>query len=77
MISVRQSRDESINDYIKRFRDTKNRCFSVNIAEKDLADLTFNDLCSHIKERLEGYDFFTVTQVHQRALAVEIRSKES
>ena len=49
----------------------------MNIAEKDLADLAFNGLCSHIKERLEGYDFFTVTQVHQRALAVESRSKES
>ena len=76
LISVRQSRDESINDYIKRFRDTKNRCFSVYIAEKDLADLAFNGLRSHIKERLEGYAFFTITQVHQRALAIESRSKE-
>ena len=76
LTSVRQSRDESVNDYIRRFRDTKNRCFSVNIAEKDLADLAFNGLRSHIKERLEGYDFFTVTQVHQRALAIESRSKE-
>ena len=47
----------------------------MNIAEKDLADLAFNGLRSHIKERLEGYDFFTVTQVHQRALAVESRRK--
>jgi len=76
LTSVRQLRDESVNDYIRRFRDTKNRYFSVNIAEKDLADLAFNGLRSHIKDRLEGYDFFTVTQVHQRALAVESRSKE-
>ena len=71
LTSVRQSRDESVNDYIRRFRDTKNRCFSVNIEEKNLADLVFNGLRSHIKEKLEGYDFFTVTQVHQRALAIE------
>ena len=45
--------------------------------KKDLADLAFNGLRSHIKERLEGYDFFTITQVHQRAFAVESRSKES
>ena len=49
----------------------------MNIAEKYLADLAFNGLSSYIKERLEGYDFFTVTQVHQRALAIESRSKES
>ena len=77
LTSVKQIRDESVNDYIRRFCDTKNRCFSVNIAEKDLADLAFSNLRSHIKERLEGYDFFTITQVHQRALDVESRSKES
>jgi len=43
----------------------------VNIAENNLAD----GLLSHIKEKLEGYDFFTVTQVHQRALAVESQIK--
>ena len=37
--------------------------------------MTFNGIRSHIHERLEGYDFFTVTQVHQRALAIESRSK--
>ena len=77
LTSVRQSGDESVNDYIRQFRDTKNRYFSVNITEKDLADLAFNGLRSHIKERLEGYDFFTVTQLHQRALAIESQSKES
>ena len=54
----------------------KNRCFNVNIAEKDLADLAFTGLRSHIKEKLEGYDLFTVIQVHQTALAIESRSKE-
>ena len=50
LTSFRQSRDESINDYIRRFRDTKNRCFNVNIAENDLAYLTSSGLHSHIKE---------------------------
>jgi len=49
----------------------------VNIDEKDLADLDFNGLHSRIKERLGAYDFFTITQVHQRVLAIESRSKES
>ena len=48
----------------------------MNLAEKDLADLTFNGLWSHIKEKSEGHDFFAVNQVHQRALAAESRSKE-
>ena len=48
----------------------------MNLAKKDLADLAFNGLCSHIKEKLEGNDFFVVNQVHQRALAAESQSKE-
>ena len=56
--------DESVNDYIRRFRNTKNRCFNLNLAEKDLADLAFNSLRSHIKEKLEGNDFFAVNKVH-------------
>jgi hypothetical protein len=48
----------------------------VNLAEKDLADLAFNGLQSHIKEKLEGNNFFAVNQVHQRALAAESRSKK-
>ena len=39
--------------------------------------MAFSGLCSHIKERLESYDFFTVTQVHQRASAIESQSNES
>ena len=48
----------------------------MNLAEKYLADLAFNGLRSHIKEKLEDHDFFAVNQVHQRALAAESRSKE-
>ena len=58
LTSVRQMRDESINDYIRRFSDTKNRCFNVNLAEMDLVDLAFNGLCSHIKRETRGQLLF-------------------
>ena len=48
----------------------------MNLAEKDLADLAFNGLQSHTKEKLEGHEFFAINQVHQRALAAESQSKE-
>ena len=47
----------------------------MNLAEKDLVDLAFNGLRSHIKEKLEGNDFFAVNQVHQRVLAAESEVK--
>ena len=32
---------------------------------------------SHIKEKLEGYEFLTINEVLQRALAQESRSKDA
>jgi hypothetical protein len=59
LVSLRQAKDESVNDYIRRFRDTRNRCFQIHLAEKQLAGLAFNGLRYYLKERLEGIQFFT------------------
>jgi hypothetical protein len=77
LVALRQGKDESVNEYIRRFWDTRNRCFQIHLAEKQLAGLTFNGLRYYLKERLEGIQFFTLAQLHQRALACESRSKET
>jgi hypothetical protein len=41
LTSVRQTRDESILDYFKRFKETKNWCFNLTISENDLVGLAF------------------------------------
>jgi hypothetical protein len=74
---VRKNRDESVNDYIRRFRDTKNLCFNLTISEKDMADLAFNSLRSYLREKLDGHTFITLSQLQQKALAQENRSKET
>src|SRR5664279_3718051 len=42
-----------------------------------MADLVLNGLRSHLKEKLEGYEFLSVSQVQERALAQESRASES
>jgi hypothetical protein len=44
LASVRQGLEESVNDYIWRFRDTRNRCFHIHVAEKQLTWLAINGL---------------------------------
>ena len=39
--------------------------------------MVLNGLRSHIREKLEGYDFLTINQVLQKALAQESRSKDA
>jgi hypothetical protein len=77
LVALQQAKDESVNYYIRRFQDTRNRCFQIHLAEKQLAGLAFNGLRYYLKERLEGIQFFTLAQLHQRALACESRSKET
>jgi hypothetical protein len=75
--AIKQKHNELIADYIRRFRDTKNWCFNLNIYDKDLADLAYSILSSHLREKLEGHVFFDISQVLQRALDCESRAKES
>ena len=76
LIMVKQKYNEPVHDYIRRFRDVRNRCFSVNIAEKDLADIAFSGLLAHIKDKLEGHEFLDVSQLLQKALTHENRARE-
>ena len=62
-----------MHDYIRGFRDIRNRCFSVNIAEKDLVDIAFSGLLAHIMDKLEGQEFLDVSQLLQKSLVQENR----
>jgi len=76
LILVKQKYNESVSEYIHRFRDVKNQCFSLIIAKKDLADIAFSGLLARIKDRLEGQEFSDLNQVLQKALAQENHAKD-
>jgi hypothetical protein len=42
-----------------------------------VAGLAFNGLLSYLRDKLEGTQFFSIAQLHQRALACESRFKET
>ena len=50
LTSVKQKIHEGVAEYIRRFRDIRNRCYSLTISDRDLADLVFAGLLDfHIK----------------------------
>ena len=57
---VHQGREESVNDYIRRFWDTRNRCFRIHVADKELAWLAFNGLLFYLRDNLDGTQFFLI-----------------
>jgi hypothetical protein len=77
LASVHQGRDKSVLDFVKRFREIKNRCFHLMISKRDLTDLCFASLCPSIRDKLEHYEFVNVDQLLQRVVSAESRLKES
>ena len=63
--------------FLSILEDTRNRCYSLTISDRDLADLAFASLLDFHKAKLEGQEFLDVSQVLQKALANESRAKET
>jgi hypothetical protein len=77
LTAIKQKHNGSVANYIRRFRDNRNRCFNLNIFDKDLVGLAYSGLSPHLKEKIESHVFSDVSQVLQRALDCESRAKES
>jgi hypothetical protein len=77
LTAIKKKHNEPIAEYIRRFRDTRNQCFNLNILEKGLANLAYSGLTSHLKDKLESHMFSDVSQVLQWTLYYESRAKES
>ena len=76
LTSVRQGRDESIQEYFKKFKDIKNRCFNLSLFEKDLVDLALEGLHSNYREKLDGSNFYSINQLQAKALSQETMFKK-
>jgi hypothetical protein len=75
--SLRQKYNETVADYLRQFREVRNRCYNLTIAEKDLADLGFVGLTPYLKDKLEGQEFSDTSQLLQCVLPYENRAKSS
>jgi DNA repair ATPase RecN len=49
LTSLRQKYTETIYDYLKWFREVRNRCYNLTIVEKDLAELALAGLTLYLK----------------------------
>ena len=77
LTSVKQKIHEGVAKYIRRFRDIRNRCYSLTISDRDLADLAFAGLLDFHNEKLDGQEFLDVSQILQKALPKESRAKKA
>jgi hypothetical protein len=76
LVRLKQKPNETVSEYIRRFRETRNKCYNLTIGDRDLAELAFTCLMMALRDRVEGQDFTDVNHLLQRALAQESRTKE-
>ena len=76
LTSLRQRNNESVTSFIQRFRDVKNRCYSLVLSDQQLADVAFNGLLPHIKDKYASQEFENISQIASR-MTGETRSYES
>jgi hypothetical protein len=77
LTSLRQIYTETISDYLRWFREVRNRCDNLTITEKDLTDLAFVGLTPYLRDKLDVQEFSDTNQLLQCALPYENRAKSS
>jgi hypothetical protein len=75
LTTIKQKHNDPVADYIRRFRDTRNQCFNLNISDKDLADLAYSGLVPHLKEKLENHVFPMLAKSCSRLWIVKAEPK--
>jgi len=59
---VLKRNDESVAAFIQRFRDVKNRCYSLVMSDQQLAEVAFQGLLPHIKDKYASQEFESINQ---------------
>jgi hypothetical protein len=54
---LRQRNDESVKSFVQRLRDVKNKCYSLVLDDRQLANLAFQGLLPHIKDKYASQEF--------------------
>jgi hypothetical protein len=76
LAQVRQKRGEIVAEYIQRFREVKNRCYSTRISEKEAVELASLGLVKSIKDLVFQLEFNSLAHLVQKLTTYEQRHPE-
>jgi hypothetical protein len=54
---LKQRHDETVARFVQRFREVRNKCYSLNLGDKQLAVLAFQGLLPTLREKYASHDF--------------------
>ncbi|KAK1632270.1 hypothetical protein QYE76_006585 [Lolium multiflorum] len=73
LAQVRQKRGETVAEYIQRFRNLRNRCYSVRVTEKEAVELAVAGLATPLKDMASQADYPSLAHMVQKLSAYEQR----
>jgi len=57
LVRLRQRNDESVESFVQRLRDVKNKCYSLVLDDWQATDLAFQGLLPHIQDKYASQEF--------------------
>jgi hypothetical protein len=63
---LKQRNDETVAGFVQRFREVRNKCYNLNLGDKQLAELAFQGLLPTMREKYALHDFESLNQLVSR-----------
>ena len=63
LVRLRQHNDESVESFVQRPQDVKNKCYSLILDDRQLADLVFQGLLPHLKDKYASQEFESLSHL--------------
>jgi hypothetical protein len=66
LTTLRQRQNEAPMVFLRRFRETKSMCFSLNLPDDQFADMAVAGMLPAIREKIFGMEFDNLGQLSHR-----------
>ena len=76
LTSLKKINDESVASFVQRFREVRNKCYSLTLSDRQLAELAFQGLLPSLKEKYVSQEFESLSQLVNRMSQEVSRSFE-
>jgi hypothetical protein len=73
---LKQRNDETVAGFVQRFREVRNKCYSLNLGDKQLAEQAFQGLLPTLREKYVSHDFESLSQLVTRMSQETAKSYE-
>ena len=76
IVRLRQRNEESVESFVQRLQDIKNKCYSLVLDDQQLADLAFQGLLPHLKDKYASQEFESLSHLVRRISDQDVKAFE-